>query len=65
MWPWNKWADNAVFNEMHYGRYPPLQLLTIADLFAKRRPEILLVDPTTFRKVQRQDLSRNRQGNLL
>ena len=50
---------------MHYGRYPPLRILRIAGLFGKRRPETSLIDPTAFRKVQREDLSRNRQENLL
>jgi hypothetical protein len=62
---WNERADNSVSYEMHNGCYPRLQFLTVASLFGKRRPEIPLIDPAAFRKAQREDLSRNRQENLL
>jgi hypothetical protein len=37
----------------------------VADLFAGRRPKIPLVDPTAFRRAQREDTSASRQQELL
>jgi hypothetical protein len=58
-------AVKAGFYETPYDRYPRLQVLTVADLFAGKRPKIPLVDPTAFRRAQREDTSASRQQELL
>ena len=47
-------AVKAGFYETPYGKYPRLQILTIADLFDGRQPNIPLVDPSSFRKAARE-----------
>jgi SAM-dependent methyltransferase len=43
------------YYETPYGKYPKLQLLTIAELFAGKQPNIPLVDPTAFKKAAVED----------
>lgn len=43
-------AVKAGFYRTPYGRYPKIQLLTIAELFAGKKPNIPLVDPGAFKK---------------
>ena len=47
-----------------YGEYPRIQIFTIADLFAGKKPNIPLIDPSAFRKAQREDMSDRLQGNF-
>ena len=44
-------AVKAGYYETPYGKYPKIQILTIADLFAGKQPNIPLVDPTAFKKA--------------
>jgi DNA modification methylase len=44
------------------GKIPKIQILTIEELFAGRKPHIPLVDVTTFKKAQREDTTE--QGSL-
>lgn len=44
-------AVKAGFFETLYGKYPKIQLLTIAELFAGKKPQIPLIDPSAFRKA--------------
>jgi adenine specific DNA methylase Mod len=44
------------------GKIPKIQILTIEELFAGRKPHIPLVDMTTFKKAKRED--RTEQGAL-
>ena len=44
-------AVRAGYYKTPYGKYPKLQLLTIAELFEGKRPNIPLVDPSAFRKA--------------
>lgn len=44
-------ALKAGFFETPFGKYPKIQILTIADLFAGSKPDIPLVDPSVFRKA--------------
>jgi hypothetical protein len=44
-------AVKAGFYETTYGKYPKIQLLTIADLFGGKKPNIPLIDPTFFKKA--------------
>jgi site-specific DNA-methyltransferase (adenine-specific) len=57
-------AVKAGFFETPYGKYPKLQIVTVAELFAGRKPHIPLVDPTAFRKAAKEDASRDRQSGL-
>jgi site-specific DNA-methyltransferase (adenine-specific) len=43
-------AVKVGFFETAYGKYPKIQILTIAELFAGVKPNIPLIDPTAFRK---------------
>ena len=47
-------AVKAGFYETPYGKYPKLQILTIAELFGGKRPDIPLVDPSAFKKAARE-----------
>jgi site-specific DNA-methyltransferase (adenine-specific) len=56
-------AVKAGFYETPYGKYPKIQILTIEELFAGKRPQIPLIDTTAFKKAQREDMMQ--QGKLL
>lgn len=47
-------AVKAGYYETPYGRFPKLQILTIADLFAGKKPEMPWADPSAFKKAQRE-----------
>ena len=42
--------------ETIYGKYPKIQILTIADLFGGKQPQIPLVDPSAFKKAMRESV---------
>jgi len=44
----------AGFFETPFGKYPKIQILTIAELFKGKRPDVPLVDPTQFKKAQKE-----------
>lgn len=50
------------FYETLYGKYPRIQVLTIAELFEGKQPNIPLVDPSAFKKAARE--STGEQPNL-
>jgi site-specific DNA-methyltransferase (adenine-specific) len=54
-------AASAGFYETEFGKYPHLQILTIEELFAGKKPNIPLIDPTAFRKAAREE---KEQGKL-
>ncbi len=56
-------AVKAGFYETEYGKYPKLQILTIEDLFAGKKPDIPLVDPSVFKKAVQEQ--RGQQSKLL
>jgi site-specific DNA-methyltransferase (adenine-specific) len=57
-------AVKAGFYETpHHGKVPKLQILTIADLFAGKKPQIPFVDATSFKAAPREDTTK--QGSLL
>ncbi len=56
-------AIKAGFYETDYGKYPKIQILTIADLFAGKKPLIPLVDTSYFKKAPKEDTSQ--QGKLI
>jgi site-specific DNA-methyltransferase (adenine-specific) len=47
-------AAKAGLYETIYGKYPKIQLLTIAELFSGKQPNIPLIDPTAFRKAPKE-----------
>ena len=57
-------AVKAGFYETpHHGKVPKLQILTIADLFAGKKPQIPFVDATSFKTAPREKTTD--QGKLL
>jgi adenine specific DNA methylase Mod len=56
-------AVKAGFYETEYGKFPKLQILTIADLFNGKKPQIPLVDTSYFKKAQKEDTGK--QGSLI
>lgn len=58
-------AVKAGAYETAFGKYPKIQIVTIADLISGVRPRIPLVDPSVFRSPAREDTSRIRQAALL
>jgi len=49
-------AVKAGYYETLYGKYPKIQILTIEDLFAGKKPNIPLVDSASFRKAAKENL---------
>ena len=49
--PMNIEAVKTGYYETHYGKYPKIQILTIAELFAGKKPNIPLVDPSVFNRA--------------
>ena len=47
-------AVKAGFYETLYGKYPKIQILTVADLFAGKQPNIPLVDSASFKKAPKE-----------
>ena len=60
--PMTREAVKAGFYETEYGKYPRLQILTIEDLFAGKKPNIPLVDPSVFKKAAKEQ--REKQSEL-
>jgi site-specific DNA-methyltransferase (adenine-specific) len=56
-------AVKAGFYETGYGKFPKIQILTIADLFAGKKPQIPLVDTSYFKKAAKEDTAK--QGSLI
>ena len=56
-------AIKAGFYETEYGKFPKIQILTIAELFAGRQPELPWRDVAAFKKAARETVSR--QDRLL
>ena len=52
--PMRKEAVKTGFYETPYGKYPKIQILTVAELFEGKQPNIPLVDPTFFKKAQKE-----------
>jgi adenine specific DNA methylase Mod len=51
-------AIKAGYYETAYGKFPKLQILTIAELFAGKKPHLPWVDPNTFKKATVEDMSK-------
>ncbi|MDQ6676198.1 MAG: hypothetical protein M3Z09_02760 [Acidobacteriota bacterium] len=44
-------AVKTGYYETPYGKYPKIQILTIAELFAGKKPNVPLVDPSVFNRA--------------
>ena len=52
--------------EDEWGRtYPKLQIITLAELFQGRKPDIPFVDPASVKRAKREDEAAGKQGSLL
>ena len=52
--------------EDEWGRtYPRLQIITLAELFQNKKPDIPFVDPESTKRAKREDGSAGRQGSLI
>jgi hypothetical protein len=47
-------AVKTGYFETPYGKYPKIQILTVAELFAGTKPNIPLIDPTGFKKAAKE-----------
>lgn len=60
--PMNTEAVKTGYYETPFGKYPKIQIITIEELFAGKKPNIPLVDLTAFKKAQVENMSQ--QGRL-
>jgi site-specific DNA-methyltransferase (adenine-specific) len=60
--PMKKEAISEGFYKTEYGEFPKIQILTIAELFDGRRPDMPWIDPTVFKKAKAE---KGRQEKLL
>ena len=52
--------------EDEWGRtYPRLQILTLAEMFTGKKPDIPFVDPSSIKRAKREDEDARKQGSLL
>ena len=61
-------ADAAAVGrfEDEWGRtYPRLQIITLAELFQGKKPDIPFVDPSSIKRAKREDEASGKQGSLL
>jgi hypothetical protein len=49
------------YTTAYHGNIPKIQILTIADLFAGKKPQIPFIDPTTFRRARPEQINRQEQ----
>ena len=63
--PMEKEAVSAGFYQTDYGKFPKIQILTIEDLFAGKKPHMPWLDPTAFKKAAQEDMSAGKQEKLL
>ena len=63
--PMEKEAVTAGFYQTDYGKFPKIQILTIEDLFAGKKPQMPWLDPATFKKAAREDMNAGKQEKLI
>jgi site-specific DNA-methyltransferase (adenine-specific) len=52
--------------EDEWGRtYPKLQIITLAELFQGKKPDIPFVDPASVKRAKREDGTAGKQGKLI
>ena len=42
------------YDTAYHGKVPKIQILTIADLFAGKKPQLPFIDPSTFRRPRQE-----------
>jgi site-specific DNA-methyltransferase (adenine-specific) len=47
-------AVKTAYYETEFGKYPKMQILTIAELFSGKQPNIPFVDPQAFKKAMKE-----------
>ncbi|WP_348264671.1 DNA methyltransferase [Telmatobacter sp. DSM 110680] len=57
-------AVKTGFYEMPYQKFPKIQILTIEELFAGKRPDIPLIDPSAFKKAAKDTATIAKQDRL-
>ena len=62
--PMKKEAASAGVLDTPFGKFARLQIVTIEDLFAGRKPAMPPEDPAAFRKAAREE-DKTRQGKLV
>ncbi len=62
--PMKKEAASAGVLDTPFGKFARLQILTIEDLFAGKKPAMPPEDPAAFRRVAREE-DETRQGKLI
>ncbi len=62
--PMKKEAASAGVLDTPFGKFARLQILTIEDLFAGKRPAMPPEDPTAFKKAAHEE-DKTRQGELI
>jgi site-specific DNA-methyltransferase (adenine-specific) len=63
--PMEKEAVTAGFYQTDYGKFPKIQILTIEDLFAEKKPHMPWLDPMAFKKAAQEDMNAQKQEKLL
>ncbi len=48
-------AVRAGYYQTPHGKYPKIQILTIAELFVGKKPNLPLIDPSIFNKAAIED----------
>ncbi len=62
--PMKKEAASSSVLDTEFGKFARLQILTIEDLFAGKKPAMPPEDPTAFKRAAREE-DKTRQGNLI
>ncbi|MDG4550767.1 MAG: hypothetical protein P9F19_15820 [Candidatus Contendobacter sp.] len=62
-----QWKERrgAGLYQTDYGKFPKIQILTIEDLFAGKKPQMPWLDPTAFKKAAQEDMNAGKQEKLL
>lgn len=63
--PMEREAVTAGFYQTDYGKFPKIQILTIEDLFAGKKPHMPWLDPAMFKKAAREDMNAGKQEKLI
>ena len=63
--PMEKEAVTAGFYQTDYGKFFKIQILTIEDLFAGKKPHMPWLDPMAFKKAAQEDMNAGKQKKLI
>ena len=54
-------VKTGLYTTPYHGNIPKIQILTIAELFQGKKPQIPFIDPTTFRRARQEETGRQEQ----